>query len=158
MGKQQNYTDQFKAGAIIMLESQGYPHNDHALAIVGKHLGVHPRTLKRWATGDSGAPPDKLVQDTKKGFTDLIEDEIRDAFRAMAGARGDASYRDLVIGAATLFDKLQLLLGNPTDRTEVDVTHGISDDLQSEVLGKLRRIAASGSADGVYRQSDDGAT
>jgi hypothetical protein len=143
LAKRRTYSDKFKAGAILMLETKGYPTNEYALSEVGKHLGVHPRTLRRWVTGGIGAPPDSLVIEQKKGFTDLIDDEIREAFKTMAAARPDASYRDLVIGAATLFDKLQLLQGNPTERIESTLTvHDSREQLARLIDRHATRLGA----------------
>lgn len=146
------YTDKFKAGAVVLAQSEGYPDNPFALQMVADHLSVPVRTLRRWVKGDSGAPPDKLVQQEKTGMVELIDDEIRAAFSEMHNARSDASYRDLVIGAATLLDKKQLLTGEPTERTEN--THDVNGvlDVRTNIQRKLARITDTRDTDGISGQ------
>lgn len=155
MAKRKHYTDKFKAGAVVMVESEGYPDDKYALGRVAAQLNVNKRTLRRWVDGESGAPSDKLVTQEKKGIVDLIDAEIEAAFKEMPNARGEANYRDLVIGTATLIDKKQLLIGEPTQIT--DNSHDINGaiDIRTDIQRQLARIAAASSAGGVSEQSDD---
>ena len=118
MAKRRNYTDKFKAGAIAMLESEGYPTDAYALERVAQQVKVPTRTLRRWYKGETGAPTDEIVQETKKALSDLIETEIRAALGELPNARPDASYRDIVTGIGILVDKKQLLDGGATSRDE----------------------------------------
>lgn len=119
--KRKKYTDKFKAGAITLLQSEGYPDDPYALKKVAKKIGVPDRTLRRWHNGENGHPPDDIVRETKKELIDLFDDEIRDVMKELPSARPEAPYKDLVMGVAILVDKKQLLGGQPTDRT--DNTH-----------------------------------
>lgn len=136
-----------------MVASEGYPADKYALGRVAEKLKINKRTLRRWVDGDSGAPSDKIVNQEKIGLIDLIDDEIRAAFKEMHTAREDASYRDLVIGAATLLDKKQLLTGEPTERTEN--THDITGDLdiRTDIQRRLARIAEAAGSESVFSES-----
>ena len=118
MAKRRIYSDKFKAGAVVMVESEGYPDDKFALQRVADNLKINVRTLRRWVNNDTGAPPDKIVQQEKSGLIDLIEDEIRAGFKEMNSARQDASYRDIGTVIGILFDKAQLLRGKPTTINE----------------------------------------
>lgn len=142
--KRRQYDDQFRASAVVMLESQGYPDRKGALTHVANHLGIPARTLSRWFNKEQNPPPDQLVREKRGELVDLIDDEIARAFDAMNAVREDASYRDLVIGAATLIDKKQLLTGGATERTEARIDHDISDDTRTAILSQLSRIAGTG--------------
>jgi transposase-like protein len=158
MAKRRRYTDKFKAGAVVMVESEGYPGDPFALARVADRLNINKRTLRRWVENDTGAPDDEIVTQEKNGIVELIDAEIQLAFKEMNKARSDASYRDLVIGAATLLDKKQLLIGEPTERTEnIHDVDGVID-IRTDIQRKLARIADSGETSRVSEQSDADAT
>jgi transposase-like protein len=158
MAKRRRYTDKFKAGAVVMVESEGYPGDKYALGRVADKLKINKRTLRRWVENDTGAPDDEIVTQEKNGIIDLIDAEIEAAFKEMPSARGEASYRDLVIGTATLIDKKQLLIGEPTERTEN--THDIDGviDIRTDIQRRLARISASHSSSDVSGQPDADAT
>ena len=158
MAKRRTYTDKFKAGAVVMVESEGYPGDKYALGRVANKLGIHARTLRSWVKGQTGAPTDEMIQHEKKGIVDLIDAEVEAAFKQMPLAREDASYRDLVIGAATLLDKKQLLTGEPTQITEN--THDVNGviDIRADIQRKLARIADTRDPGRVSEQLDGDAT
>ncbi len=112
------YDDKFRASAVVMLEAAGYPNEKGALQRIAAHLHVPTRTLRRWYIGESNPPPDNLVSQKKGELTDWIKSEVSAIFDAMPIVRGEASYRDLGTVAGILTDKLQLLSGKPTERTE----------------------------------------
>ena len=118
--KRRRYSDKFKAGALTLLASEKYPEDRYALQRVADHLGIPNRTLFRWFNGDNGEPPADLVTETKRELADLFEEEIRAVIKELPQARPDAGYRDLVMGAAILTDKIQLLRGKPTERIATD--------------------------------------
>ena len=119
----QRYSDDFRAGAVLMAEADGWPTNKGAMSRVAARLGVNERTLRRWATGESNPPPDKNVRAKKLDLEKVIRKELASAFEEMGRARQDASYRDLGTVVGILFDKLQLLSGEPTQ----SVTHIVMD-------------------------------
>ena len=114
-----NYSDKFKAGAVALLESQGYPDKPDALKKVQKHLGGKPatRTLMRWFHGEHGAPDDKLVKREKKELADVFE-EVAYSYLTRASdqdAIDDTRGKDAVMTAAIAVDKMRLLRGLPTE-------------------------------------------
>lgn len=129
MGKRKTYSDKFKAGAIVMLQSEGYPDKPYALEMVAQRVGVPGRTLRRWFNGEHGQPPVDVVTESKKQLTDLFEDEIRAIMDSLPGVRDEASYKDRVTGAAILVDKIQLLTGGATTRQELTGKNGGAIDI-----------------------------
>jgi transposase-like protein len=136
MGKKhRQYSDEFRANAVVLLESSGYPEQVGALTRVADHLKMPYQTLSRWYNAKNNPPPPELVQVKRKELIDIIRDEVYKAIGAADGARDEASYRDLITAAAIMVDKLQLLTGKATERTEV-----LSDGLTDEQ--RANRIAA----------------
>ena len=101
-----------------MLEAAGYPGQKGALERVAQHLKMPPSTLHGWANGTRNPPPTQLRCEKKEDLIGCIKAELSNVFTEMGQAREDASYRDLTIAAGILIDKLQLLTGEPTERTE----------------------------------------
>lgn len=75
-------------------------------------------TLHGWYNATRNPPPSDVRTEKRREIADIIRSEIYAAFEAAPDARPDASYRDLITGAAILVDKLQLLEGKPTDIVE----------------------------------------
>lgn len=119
MAKQKRYDDKFRASAVVMLEAAGYPGKEGALASTAKHLKVPHQTLRRWFLNEQNPPPSALVREKRGELSDLLRNEIDAALGAMDGARPEASYRDLGTVAGILIDKLQLITGKPTERSEI---------------------------------------
>jgi hypothetical protein len=116
------YDDKFRASAVVMLEAAGYPERKGALEQTAKHLRTPNTTLHGWYNATRNPPPAD-VRSVKRGeIADIIRSEIYAALEEAPNARPEASYRDLITGAAILVDKLQLLTGNPTERVELDHT------------------------------------
>ncbi len=113
------YDDQFRAGAVLMLRSQGYPAQPGALALVAKHLKVPERTLSRWARGENNPPPDNLVSEKREDLRNLFLNEIYEIFKVLPTARPDASYGTLVTASGIYFDKIRLIDGLPTEILQV---------------------------------------
>lgn len=120
------YDDEFRAMAIVMLEADGYPESKGALVRTAKTLKIPHPTLSRWYRQKSNPPPNKLVQIKKEQIIDLLKGEIHAALHEMVNARPDADYKELATTIGILVDKLQLLEGEPTSRTEV--IHELSNE------------------------------
>lgn len=121
-----------------MLEAAGYPAKPGALSTVSKHIKVPASTLRGWFNRTSNPPPAKIRDEKRFDLIEALRAEIADALGAAPNARDDASYKDLITGAAILIDKLQLLTGKPTERTE----HRITDEHRSQLLaGIAARLA-----------------
>ena len=119
MAPRKKYTDKFKAGVVVLLQSENYPADPYAIERVAKQVKVPGRTIRRWFNGEHGQPPDDVVTDTKKELKELFEDEIRAIMMALPDKREDANYKDAVMAAAILTDKKQLLEGGATSRNEL---------------------------------------
>ena len=142
MARRKRYTDKFRAAAVVMLEAEGYPARDGALSRVADHLGIPLSTLRGWFTAEHNPPPTEVRNEKKQELRDLLENELREAVAAMAGARLDASYRDLGTVAAIFTDKVQLLDGKPTERVEENVTVSDSRERLAQLIN--RRAALGG--------------
>lgn len=151
MAKRKRYDDKFRASAVVMLEAAGYPHRKGALAEVAKHLGVAAMTISRWFRASQNPPPNEIVTEKAADLRTLLELELRAALGAMAGVRPDAAYRELGTVAGILFDKLQLLEGKPTDRTEIIDNTDRANRL-NELLDSARARRDGRAADGEYVQ------
>ena len=112
------YTDEFRASAVVMMVSLGWPDAEGVAQRVANHLNVPRQTLTRWATESQSPAPIEVVQEKRKDLVALIEDELHAIFGEFEHARGDASYGQLATAAGILTDKLLLLRGHPTDRVE----------------------------------------
>ena len=124
MGKRPRYTDEFRAGCVLMMESAGYATDKaQALRIVAKSQKVPPSTLRSWwnrlhnpdGLPSAGTIPakDYTLQKTDlltkvKRMADRLADSITD------DAIDEAGLRDRVTAFAIAVDKLQLLQDKPT--------------------------------------------
>ena len=113
--KHPTYDDQFRASAVCMLQSQGYPEVEGALTIVSKHLRVPARTLSRWFNGEQNPPPDQLVNEKKEDLRSLYLKEIYAVMKVLPEKRDDASYGTLASAQGIFFDKIRLLDNLPTE-------------------------------------------
>lgn len=117
MGKQPRYTDKFRASAVAMLVSLGYPDNAEKLKEVSEHLKVPGRTLRRWFQRESNPPPDDIVQQEKRDLADVYEDIAR-TYLTHAGQPDvvdSVSGNAAITAAAIATDKMRLLKGLPTE-------------------------------------------
>lgn len=125
MKKRTSYSDEFRANAVLMLEAAGYPNTKGALSRVARHLKVPARTISRWFNKESNPPPDKIVSEKKpsmvEALTELLDLHIEASKQAV---QGYDDLRAIDTGIGILLDKIQLLTGQPTERTE----HSIHDD------------------------------
>lgn len=137
------YDDNFRASAIAMLHSNGWPAKEGALSSTARSLDVPLTTLHRWAKGESNPPPSKLVAQKKEELSDLLENEIRLALGSMSGAREKASYRDIGTVIGILVDKKQLLTGKPTWIVEVAELLRLGKVTPQEVQDELGADLAS---------------
>jgi transposase-like protein len=115
--RRKRYDDKFRASAVVMLESQGYPAQEGALTYVSKALDVPLATLHRWFHGKQNPPPSDLVNE-KRPELEIVFEEI--AYKMLAHASRDdviedMSGKDAVIAGATAVDKMRLLKGLPTE-------------------------------------------
>ena len=76
MTKRKRYTDKFRAGAIVMLEANGYPDKKGALATVSNHLSVPQATLHRWFHGKNNPAPELSIDMANQVFESIVAKSI----------------------------------------------------------------------------------
>lgn len=114
------YSDEFRASAVLLLESEGYPDERGAITRVSDHLHVPRSTLKGWFNKANNPEPAQIRQIKKAEIVDLLRAEIYAALDEMKNSREFASYKDLATSFGIFIDKLQLLSGEPTQRIKHD--------------------------------------
>lgn len=112
MGKR-HYSDADRADALAVLDSCG-----GALEAAARQTGVSRNTLRSWAQNRERAAPLNIRQEKRDDLADLIQGEIRSILDAMNIRRDSATYRELATAFGIMVDKRQLLIGEPTVRTE----------------------------------------
>ncbi|MEN6544445.1 MAG: hypothetical protein ABFE07_00210 [Armatimonadia bacterium] len=150
-GKYTSYSDEFRASAVLMLDTAGYPNTEGALTRVSEHLGIPINTLKAWFTGAHNPPPAKVRRRKKIDLQQAIRQELAGLFPQMEGKRIEASYKDLATAAGILIDKLQLIEGKPTGRVEwvnklARDLDELPDDEYDAVIAEAQRIIAEAGA------------
>ena len=133
MTTKRSYSEEEKAEALALLNVNGGNVNSTA-----KQLHMPVPTLRKWANGKhiNNAVLQK-EQQKKQSLAELFE-EVARAYIARAldlGAIDDTRGKDAVIAAATALDKLQLLIGAPTARSQIQVID--MPDLPDDVLDTL---------------------
>lgn len=113
-GGNPKYGDEFKASSVLMLQAAGYPERPNAMRDVERATGVHRKTLLRWWRNETGAPPEEVVERERLNLLEEFEKLIGISLGFAAEAAEVAGYKDLLIGIGILFDKRQLLQGEPT--------------------------------------------
>ena len=146
MAKRKSYDDQFRASAVVMLEAAGYPEREGALSYVAGHIGVPISTLRGWFNASHNPPPAELRNKKRLDLREAVRAELDNVFAAMEGVRQDASYRDLVTAAGILVDKLQLLEGKPTERSEQNVSVSMTDEERAARITAILERARQGRA------------
>ena len=141
------YSDDFRAGAVLMVEAEGWPKNAGAMQRVAAHLNINERTLRRWVTGESNPPPDRNVKVKRLDLRAAITSELTAIFEELGKARSDASYKDLATAAGIFFDKLQLLNGDSTANTNQRVIIEYADD--ADIVAEAATVAERCYQDGA---------
>jgi len=131
MAKRKSYDDDFRASAVVMLESQGYPQIEGALTAVAKHLNVPQRTLSRWFNGEQNPPPDQLVKEKKGELTERLDSLLDELVEEMRIALKGASLNQLSMAFGITFDKKVLLTGGSTsnDKLRIEIVESNDSDL-----------------------------
>ncbi len=138
MAKRKRYDDEFRAGAVLMLQAAGYPEKEGSLTAVSKNTKVPLSTLSRWFRGTSNPPPSNIVNN-KKGTIleklDVLTHMILDSFDLDTVT--DAQLRERMTSLGIVIDKGQLLRGEPTERVE-NLTTEQRRDRVAELFEKAR--------------------
>ena len=128
MAKRKSYTDDYKAGIVLMLEAAGYPHTKGALQRVANKTGVPHPTISRWFRKVQAHPPDNLVQSKKGSLIERLDEIIDQMVDELPSAIPDAGLRELTTGIGTLIDKRRLLSGESTDNNAVKIQITYADN------------------------------
>ena len=111
MASYRQYSDQERAVAIAYAEAAGWPDKIGALAEAARQTGIKRELISRWLKGESHAPEEKIVRETKLNMQELIDAELASIFASMEEKRDSASYGTLSIAAGILLDKKLALSG-----------------------------------------------
>lgn len=112
--KRRQYSDDFRADCVLMLEAAGYPDRKGALTVVSKKVKVPLRTLSRWFNREQNPPPDQLVNEKRGEMSDRLESIQHIILDEMEKAVKGAPLRELATAYGVTFDKRQLLNDKPT--------------------------------------------
>jgi transposase-like protein len=145
MAKRKRYDDKFRASAVLMLEAAGYPDKPGALTSVAANLKMPHQTLSRWARETQNPAPPELVQEKRFDLIEALRSEVQAALGEMKNARPEADYRALTTAVGIMVDKLQLLEGKPTERTEHTVTDA-RDIIERRLAGIRKQYGDAGSS------------
>lgn len=144
------YSDEFRASAVLMLRSSGYPERRGALMETANHLGISHQILGRWYRRDSNPPAQKIVQIKMADIVEMLKTELARAIQAMPDALPDADYLDIGKVIGIVVDKLQLLQGEATER----IVYELSDSDRSEQIVKILNAARAREAGQSVDRSD----
>lgn len=137
-----DYTIDQRLQALAVLDSNGGNASQTA-----RQLGIPRTTIQRWAAG-VGVPDTEegrqWLEAERQGLADRFESHARRAMRLAAERLEDASYFDLVRGAAIAVDKMRLLREQPTSISSAE-----------SVEEKRRRLAELLAAPMVEREYPD---
>ena len=150
--KKRRYSDDEKAYALEILEV--YRGNVDKAA---KFLEIPARTLSHWAAGQNRVPAVEVIQDTKREeMHEALEKLAWKIVGAMEFTIEEADLRALTTSLGILIDKIQLLRGLATARTEISGIDGgaISvavglDKLSDEELRQRLAVAIGSAAGGT---------
>lgn len=113
--KRTTYTDEYRAKAVAAAIANGYPSVKGALSRTAASLGIAHQLLRGWIVAEHNAPPQQVLQAKKLDLRELFMNEIYDAAGKWQAKRDNASYSQLVIAVATLYDKVRLIDNLPTE-------------------------------------------
>jgi hypothetical protein len=118
MGK---FSDSYRASAVVMLQSEGYPDDPFAVGRVHEYLKQSSpcptkTSLKNWFVGASNPPPSKILDDKKRDMADEFKELI---WLLVDHAKtpdtiSDMSGQQAITSVGILVDKMRLLMGLPT--------------------------------------------
>lgn len=152
--RQPRYDDKFRSSAILLLEAAGWKANGTgtpgASQRTARSIKVPRQTLERWAKGQNNPAPAAQVAETRIDLVEALRSELDSTLGAMAGARSEATWFDLVRGTGILVDKIQLISGQPTG----NVKHSGDPDSPITIKAVNYRDAIASLAPGPIPDSD----
>jgi len=117
--EQRRYTDEERATLVAMLIGEGYPTARGALQKVADSAGVSPDVLRRWFKRTQNPPPATLVGQKRTDLAKHLEEVAHVLLDAIPSKVDDAYLSNVTDSLDRLIDKIQLLRGKPTERSEI---------------------------------------
>lgn len=125
------YSDEEKAAALAALDANG-----GNVALTSQQLDIPDSTLRSWSNGRG---TNHAIADLRDEKRRELTEELRDIAYALVGALPskihDASLRDTGVTLGVVLDKLQLLEGHATTRSELTGKNG--GPIRIQELSKL---------------------
>jgi transposase-like protein len=125
------YDDKFRASAVVMLQAAGYPDKKGALTKVARHLSIPHATLSRWYNHKRNPAPTDMVHEKKNDMIVELDNLARALVEAMYKEvdENGAPLRELATAFGIVFDKKQLLTGDPTEtnNTTIEIRYADAD-------------------------------
>lgn len=116
------FDDEYRAGVVVMLQTEGYPDNPHALGKVHNYLkqkAPYPSkpTLMNWFNGVKNPPPLNKVNDKKRDMVEALQELT---WKLIDHAGNDETVSEMtgqsaITSIGILIDKIRLLTGLPTE-------------------------------------------
>lgn len=142
---QRTYSDEFKAAALALVDVEGGSGHVKPVAV---RLGIPHTTLNEWWRGRVTESVTR-IRDIKKGeIAKMLEALARTAIGTLddADRLKNAPVRDVSVTMGIAIDKLQLLTGEATERTE-RLSRGVYVNLRAEGVEDAVIIEDDGDAD-----------
>lgn len=142
--QRRSFSDNDKAAALAALDANG--GNVYRTA---KELNVPRSTLQEWANGRVSHDVPELRQQKRQDLHELFLNEIYAIAELMPTKRHEATYSQLATAAGIFTDKVQLLTGKATQRTEASakVEHAIQEDTVEQLSAVLQILNDVGAFD-----------
>lgn len=112
------YTKNDRAKILVFALSSGYPHRKGSTIYTENKTGVNRRSLVNWYNDINHFTSVELIEKNMIDLEKLLETELQNVFDAMGNVRKDASYPNLITALGVISDKLIVIRGGVSDRTE----------------------------------------
>lgn len=108
------YSERQKAKLMAYAISTGFPNRRGSKLHASIICGIDRKTVKKWYK----QVDIELLEFEIMKLKELLDKELTQVFTEMETKRKDSSYRDLTVALGIISDKLILLEGGATSRTE----------------------------------------
>lgn len=144
MVQRRSFSDNDKAAALAALDANG-----GNVLRTAKQLNVPRSTLQEWANGRVSHDVPELRQQKRQDLHSLFMDEIYAIAELLPTKRHEATYSQLATAAGIFTDKVQLLTGKATQRTETSakVEHAIQEDTFEQLSAVIQILNDVGAFD-----------
>jgi hypothetical protein len=117
MAKRKHHDEQFKAAAVVLLQTNGYPDVPGALKRTAQALGANERTLSRWANEHQSAPTATSITAVKKELDQRLENiaHLMLDHVEKPDVHGKMTGQQAMVAAGIAVDKMRLLRNLPTE-------------------------------------------